>query len=406
MSRNLVTKVSYDINRIFEFQATGLHSPTRVVFGCHSVARVGREAEKYSDGNVLLITSKSHGELGAVARIKGDLESRGFEVFIFTGVESEPSIKTASQIYTEYVDKHISLLVGLGGGSVMDISKLMVPCLHDKFHPKDVARGQSTPLARGVPLFLIPTTSGTGSEVTPFFVVSDGNDKVLQNSPFYYPDLTFVDPVITATMPPMLTAITGMDALSHAIEGMMNTQANPFSDILCLGAVELAGAFLRRAVSNGNDMEARFQVALASVMAQLGMVMSGATYAHSVTYIIAKYKPTPHGLGCALGLPYIMAYNAKAASGKLAAIAEALGGSVLKMSNLKAAQSAAGLVRALMQDIGLPVTLKEYGGIPESELQEAGRLMIELYPRPMNPRSMNVEESVLFWRDMYEGNLC
>ncbi len=405
MSRKLVTKVAYDINRIFEFQATGLHSPTRVIFGCHSIDRIGKETGKYCNGNVLLITSKSHDEFEAVGKIKEDLEGRGFKVFIFSGVESEPSVETANQIYAEYIDKHISLLVGLGGGSVMDISKLMVPCFHNNFRPEDVARGKSSSHARGVPLFLIPTTSGTGSEVTPFFVVSDGNEKVLQNSPIYYPDLTFVDPVLTATMSPALTAITGMDALSHAIEGMMNVQANPFSDLLCLGAVELSGAFLRRAVSNGKDMEARFHVALASTMAQLGMVMSGATYAHSVTYIIAKYKSTPHGLGCALALPYIMAYNAEVVTAKLAAIAEALGGLVLKLSDLKAAQSASVLVRDLMQDIGLPVTLREYGGITENDLEEAGRLMIELYPRPMNPRPMSVEEAGQYWRDMFEGNL-
>ncbi len=124
-----------------------------------------------------------------------------------------------------------------------------------------------------------------------------------------------------------------------------------------------------------------------------------------MTYIIAKFKPTPHGLGCALGLPYIMAYNAEAVSAKLAGIAESLGGPITGLSDLEGAKSAAVLIRDLMQDIGLPVTLKEYGGITENDLEKASRLMIELYPRPLNPRSMDMKESLQFWRDMYEGNL-
>jgi alcohol dehydrogenase len=405
MSHYLATKSSYDIDRIFEFQATGLFSPTRVIFGCNSVDRIAEEAGKYRSGNILFITSKPHDELGVVDRIKRALSTKENSVFVFSDVEAEPSIATADKIYAEYIGKDISLLVGFGGGSVMDICKLLSPCFHGRHLPESMARGQIVTHARGVPFFLVPTTSGTGSEVTPFFVVSDVNGKLLQNSPNYYPELTFVDPQVMVSMPPKLTAITGMDALSHAIEGMMNLKANPFSDMLCLGAVELLGVFLDRAVQSGDDLEARFYVALASTMAQLGMVMSGATYAHSVTYIIAKYKATPHGLGCALGLPYIMAYNAEAASIKLASIAEALGGSIITLTDQQAAKLAPVLVKDLMQTVGLPVSLKEYGGISEEDLEEAGRLMIELYPRPMNPRPMSIAESIQYWRDMYEGKL-
>jgi len=406
MVQNLFSETSYDINRVFEFQATGSYSPTRVIFGCHSIDRIPAEAKKYVSGNVLLLTSRYHSASETVLRIQKNLKTDITEVFIFAGIGAEPGVETANQIFAEYAGENISLIIGIGGGSVMDISKLMVPCLFHKFPPGDVLKGKATVLSRGTPLFLVPTTAGTGSEVTPFFVVSDGKEKVLQNNPVYYPELAFVDPFLTVTMPPTLTAITGMDALSHAIEGMMHLQSNPFSDILCLGAVTLTGNFLRRAVSRGDDMEARFHIALASVMAQLGMVMSGATYAHSVTYILTKYKSTPHGLGCALGLPYIMAYNATEANVKLAGIARTLDESASRLSEIEASRSAAVLVRDLMVDIGLPTTLKEYGGVRENNLVEAGRLMIEGYPRPMNPRPMNIEESIQFWHHMYEGTLA
>jgi alcohol dehydrogenase len=405
MSPPNIFKNSYDISRIFELKATGCQSNTRIIFGCNSIDRLSMEVEKYSIDNVLLITSKYHGSSGLVDRIKSILNDIGLQVFIYTEVGPDAIIKTAEHIYSMNANKNISLLIGLGGGSVMDTSKLLVLCLNNKLKPSPAALSEPFPYTRKIKFFLIPTTSGSGSEVTPYFVISNGKDKLLGNNPACYPDIAFIDPTLTVSMPPKLTAITGMDALSHAIEGMMNINSNPLSDILCNGAVELCGAYIRRSVKNAEDLEARTYLSLASTVAQLGMVMSGATYAHSVAYVLAKYKPTPHGLGCAIGLPYVMAYNAKSFSTKLAVIAKSLGGAVSQLSELKAAQLAAIMVRDLAQEISLPITLEEYGGIAEKDLEEASRLMIEQYPRPMNPRSMNLEESLKFWYGMYHGIL-
>ena len=158
-------------------------------------------------------------------------------------------------------------------------------------------------------------------------------------------------------------------------------------------------------MADGKDLEARYYVSLGATISMMGMIMAGATYAHSVAYVISKYKPTAHGMGCALGLPYIMAYNVPCATAKLARIAEALGENTATYSDLDAAKIAAQSIFCMMDDVGLPVSLEEYGGITEDDLEKAAEMMIELYARPQNPRPMNREDAVRFWRNMWEGNL-
>jgi alcohol dehydrogenase len=253
-------------------------------------------------------------------------------------------------------------------------------------------------------MILIPTTAGTGSEVSPYSVVKIGEKKYFPMSPFFYPDIAIIDPGLTISMPPFITASTGMDALSHAIEGMMHKNANPFCDALCLAGVQMIGCHLRRAVANGEDLEARYYMSLGATLCMMGMSMSGGLYAHSVSFVIGKYKPTPHGIGVALGLPYLMAFNLPVVASRLAKIAAALGEPIWMYSEQEAAKRAIHAVKSLMTDVGLPLTLKDYG-ISEKDLPDMANMMISLYPRPMNPRSMDQESSINYWRNMWNGML-
>ena len=404
--RALSTDISYDINRVFDFRTVGMPSPNRIIFGCGAIDSIGDEAAKLAKGKALLVSDEILDKLGTVEKVKGILEGVGLEVTTFTKVEAEPHIETAEALYDNHVGKGFSVLVGVGGGSVMDMSKLAAQCIANDIHPRKITAGDVVPSTRGLPLVLAPTTSGTGSEVSPIFVITVGKDKRFINSPFFFADISIVDPVLTVSMPPRVTATTGLDALSHAIEGMMNTNASPLSDTFCLGGIELAGAYLRRAVANGEDLIARYHMSMASTISMMGMAMSGATYAHSVAYIVSKYKPTAHGLGCALGLPYIMAYNVPVISAKLARIAAALGEETSNLSELDAARLSAQSIYCLMAETGLPVSLKEYGGITENDLEDAAKLMLELYARPQNPRPMGTEDAIEFWHNMYEGTLA
>jgi len=404
--RALATDVSYDINRVFDFRTVGMTSPNRIIFGCGAIDGIGEEGAGLAQGKALIVSDGVLEKLGTVEQVKGKLESAGFEVSIFTEVQPEPHIESAEAIFERFAGQGISLLVGIGGGSVLDMSKLSAQCLANDIHPRKITDGDVVPSSRGLPLILAPTTSGTGSEVSPIFVVTVGEDKLFLNSPFYFSDISIVDPALTVSMPPMVTATTGLDALSHAIEGMMNKNASPISDALCLGGIEMAGAYLRKAVADGGDLEARYYMSMAATISMMGMAMSGATYAHSVAYVVSKYKPTAHGLGCALGLPYIMAYNVPVISAKLARIAAALGESTENMSELDAARMAAQSIYCLMAEVGIPVSLNEYGGISEEDLEAAAEVMLKLYSRPLNPRPMGKEDAIAFWQSMYDGTLA
>ncbi len=403
--RALSVDFRYDIQRVFDFRTVGMPSPNRIIFGCGAIDQVGEEASRLAKGKALLVSDEIIAELGIVEKVKAKLEGSGFEVGTFTDVEAEPHIETAIALYELNAGKAFEVIVGIGGGSVLDMTKLASQSIGNRIDPRKIVRGEAVPDARGIPMILAPTTSGTGSEASPIFVVTDGQNKVFKNNPLYYPAISIVDPVLTVSMPPRVTATTGLDALSHAIEGMMNKNANPLSDIFGIGGIELAGAYLRRAVANGQDLEARYYMSLASTISMLGMVMSGGLYAHSIAYIISKYKPTAHGLGCALGLPYTMAFNVPAAGAKLARIAEALGETTAMFSELDAAKLAAQSIFCMMDDVGLPVSLEEYGGISEDDLEKAAETMLELYPRPLNPRPMSREDAIRLWHNMWEGSL-
>jgi alcohol dehydrogenase class IV len=184
----------------------------------------------------------------------------------------------------------------------------------------------------------------------------------------------------------------------------MHKNANPFCDALCLAGVQMIGCHLRRAVANGEDLEARYYMSLGATLCMMGMSMSGGLYAHSVSFVIGKYKPTPHGIGVALGLPYLMAFNLPVVASRLAKIAAALGEPIWMYSEQEAAKRAIHAVKSLMTDVGLPLTLKDYG-ISEKDLPDMANMMISLYPRPMNPRSMDQESSINYWRNMWNGML-
>lgn len=402
---NLSMKTSItNLEDIFDFRTTGMTPPNRIIFGCGAVDKIGVEAKALGHGRALLISDAIIEKLGILAKVKDMLGSSGFEVGVFAEVEPEPHVETVEAIYNFGSAKDYSIVVAVGGGSVMDLAKLAAQSLSRKVSPIEYLNRKVVPEKMGLPLILAPTTSGTGSEVSMTVVVAMGNEKRFLSDPHYYPNIAIIDPTLTVSVPPHITANTGMDALSHAIEGMLHKKANPFSDGLCLMSIEMIGAYLRRAVADGKDLEARYYMSFAATVGMMGMIMSGGLYAHSASYVISKFRPTPHGLGCGLALPYTMAYNLPVSTSKLAKIAVALGEQTWMQSQMDAAVLAVDSVVKLMRDVDLPITLEELGGIDENKLEEMASLMISLYPRPMNPQPMGLSESVKFWRNMWEGH--
>jgi len=391
------------LDEVFNFQTVGMTPPNRLIFGCGAIDKIGEEAAKLEQGKALLVGDEIIERLGIIEKVATTLSLAGLDVDTFTGIEPEPHVETAEALYEFGAGRDYAVVVGVGGGSVMDMAKLGAECIGSGKSPRLYAERKVVPKGRGLPSILAPTTSGTGSEVSMNVVLALGENKLFLSDPYYYPSIAVVDPALTVSMPPVVTANTGIDALSHAIEGMLHKKANPFSDALCLASVEMVGACLRRAVADGEDLEARYYMSLAATLGMMGMIMSGGLYAHSVSYAISKYRPTPHGLGCGLPLPYTMSFNMPVSVRKLARIAVALGEQTWMLSELDAANLAVRSVARLNKDVGLPLTLQELGGINESDLEDLAALMIKNWPRPMNPRPMGLEDSVRLWRDMWLG---
>lgn len=391
------------LDEVFDFRTTGMAPPNRLIFGFGAIDRIGEEAAKLGEGKALLVSDEIIEKLGVVNQAGAKLSAAGLEVDTFTAIEPEPHVETAEALYEFGAGRDPAVVVAVGGGSVMDMAKLAAQCMASGKSPRLYAERKATPEGRGLPLILAPTTSGTGSEVSMNVVMALGEDKLFLSDPYFYPDISVVDPGLTVSMPSVVTANTGIDALSHAIEGMLHRKANPFSDALCMASIEMVGAYLRRAVADGEDLEARYCMSLAATVSMMGMMMSGGLYAHSASYAISKYRPTPHGLGCGLPLPYTMSFNLPVSGPKLARIAAGLGEQTWMLSELDAARLAVRSVARLNKDVGLPLTLQELGGIDEGDIEDLAALMIENWPRPMNPRPMGLEESVNFWRNMWCG---
>lgn len=404
---DLLWNISHNKDQVVEFRTAGMAPPNSVLFGCGAIERLGKEAVKLNAGKagkVLFVSDNILSQIGVVERLSKLLTAEGFKVETFTDVEPEPHIETAEKMYDLCAKDKFSLVVGVGGGSVMDLAKLTAQAVARGIAPREFFVSDVKPQSHGLPLMLAPTTAGTGSEVSPYLVAAVGEEKRFLNNAYFYADLALIDPMLSMSMPPRLTASTGMDALSHAVEAMLHKQANPLSDAFSLAGIEMVGGYLRRAYSDGQDIEARYYMAFAASLCMMGMALCGATYAHSVSYVITKFKPTPHGLGCALGLPYTMAYNLPVTTNRLARIGAALGEPTWMFSRTEAAKRAVHAVVQLMRDLDMPVSLREYG-VKEGDLKEMAELMMKIYHRPMNSRSMNQEEATVFWQKMWEGTI-
>ena len=395
-----------ELHRIIDFRMPAMSPPNRLIFGLGAADQVGLEASAMVKGKkALVISDEILEKLKTVDQIVAALSASGFSVDTFARVEPEPHVETVEAICEMCNMADYSVLVAVGGGSVMDVAKLAAQSAGRGRSPREYLLGKAVPDGPGLPLIVLPTTSGTGSEVSFYLVCAIGEEKKFFGNPYCFADMAIVDPLLTVSMPPIVTAGTGIDAITHAIEGMMHKNSTPLGDSFSLAGIEMISKYLRKAVADGQDLEARYYMSMAASLSMMGMMLSGGLFAHSVSYIVPLYKPTPHGIGCGLGLPYLMKFNLPVIPGKLCRIAAAMGEPTWSMSEIDAAKTAVYSVAELMEDVGLPLSLQEYGDLNEADLQNMADKMIELYPRPMNPRPMDKEASRQYWMDMWEGNL-
>jgi len=261
--------------------------PEKIIFGSGSISQLDSEVIRLGGNKALIVTSPGMAQRAAFLQIKDNLHSRGLDSAVFTGVDPEPPMENALSCAKLAGDTDCNVVLGLGGGSVMDVTKK--------------AAADS-----GLPRILIPTTAGSGSEVTHESVLKTGGRKQAIVDAGLLPDVAIVDPDISSTMPPQLTAFSGIDALAHAIECYESKKSNPMVKALALRAYELIRDNLKAAIEN--LPEARVNMALGSLMAGMAFGNSGTALGHAVSYALSN-RGVPHGQAVAMALPGVLEFN-------------------------------------------------------------------------------------------------
>lgn len=377
-------------------------SPTRIVFGHDSLGRLGEELKAFSFRKALLLTGRTVAKTPACSRVREALSSAA-TLMEFTGVPPEPDAACLSLLASEVRGNPPDLVVGLGGGSTMDMAKLASLLAANSKEPLGFFRGE--PIARkGPPIITIPTIAGTGSEVTPISVVADGGAKLALNHQYLYPALAIIDPGLSLTAPPPATASAGIDALNHAVESIMSLESNRLTAALAFEAICLADDCLERAFCNGEDLEARSGLALASAMAGIAFSNTGLCITHGIAYTFALRCKLPHGASVALAEPYVVEFNAPAIPEKLGVIAAGLGMEADGLSPGEAAEAIASRYLEIMGTLGLPMSLEDVG-LSEGDVEPLVDDFLKNYSRFLarNPRKPSREELKALYRTMLEG---
>lgn len=363
-----------------------------ILFGRGVADQIGAVVQPLG-GRVLVCTDRVLEEIGVVERIERALRSAGLDLRTFDGGEPELGYGVVGRCVDEARRWRPEVIVGLGGGSNIDLAKTTALLLTHGGAPEDYF-GESKVPGPVLPVVAVPTTAGTGSEVTPVAVLTapDGEAKVGVSSRHLLPRRAVIDPVLTLSCPPRLTAQTGLDALSHAVEaylaasylersapapGQVFIGKNPVSDALALRAVELIGCCLEAAYRDGSDLAAREGMQLASLLAGMAFASAGTGTAHALQYPIGACTKTPHGLGIALLLPAAMRLVAPARRCELADIARALAVPADGRGEAELAAAAADRVAELGRAVGMPSGLRAIG-VAEADLTRIARAALKI----------------------------
>ncbi len=378
------------------------YSSTDLILGVGTTKEIPSKAKAFGE-KILLVSDKVLTEkTDIVKNVRKLLEEEGLSVQLFNEIDREPTIEIAERLAEFSRAGEFDVVVGVGGGSVLDMAKVASIAPANPGSMREYV-GIGKVKNKGLPMILVPTTAGTGSEISKTTMVIIGDLKTWIISPPLYPDVAVVDPLNTLTMPPRVTAMTGMDALAHLIEGYMSTLSSPVTDAFSLEGTRLIFKSLRRAFYNGEDLEARFDMAVAASLGGYVLCGTPAVYGHSVSQTLARYG-TPHGIACALALPYVMEYNVSAIPERLAWLAKFMGVDTSGMSMEEAARRAVNEVKRLVLDLKLPFTLQDLK-VPHEDLDMLANELIEKYYRKNNPRKMTPEEARELYQKMWDGTV-
>jgi alcohol dehydrogenase len=379
---------------VFDFRGA-----TRYIFGVGAINRLAGEAASFGR-KALLVLDPGLATAGLSDTIMSALG--GLDHIVFQEFTQEPEPTEADAAALEARQAGCDLVIGVGGGSAMDLAKAAAILVTNEGQAQDYVGVGLVPKP-GLPTIMLPTTAGTGSEVTWTAVFTRRADKAKGgiNSPYLYPDLALLDPELTLTVPPELTAATGMDALCHAIESFTSVKANPMSDMVAREAIYLIGEYLPIAFADGRNIEAREKMLLGSLLAGLGLANAGVTAVHALSYPLGAVYGIPHGLANAMLLPHVMNFNCLGHPQKFIEVAELLGIDTEGYTPREAAKLASAAVLDLMSDLEMPEGLEDIG-IPQDALDElADKSMVLARVLENNPRIISRDEAIAIYEEAY-----
>ncbi len=378
-----------DPSRTFNFFPV----PTDIHFGCGMLSILPDRLKSLGASRPFLVTDAGLRATGVVERVETLLASAGLPVAVFDGVKADSGSDLIAEAASQLRAWQADAVVGLGGGSSLDTAKAVAAMATNSGSILDYA-GLHKIVNRPLPMVAIPTTAGTGSEVTLWSVFTDQGKKVkvAAGSILLYPSVALCDPDLTFDLPPTLTAATGMDALGHAIECYTNDACQPISGSLALEAIGMIGRFLRTAVLNGRDRSARYAMLLASTMAGIAMNPTRLGLAHALAMPLGSWNfRIPHGAAIAITLPVVMEFNYLAQPERYIEVARALGEPVRRLSAREAAAGSFAAVRRLAQDVGIPGGLGEFG-LRQEHIDGVAAEAIKSGNVAVNPRRTSVED--------------
>jgi alcohol dehydrogenase class IV len=368
-----------------------LRFPTEIIFGRDCIDQIGKKTREYGS-KVFLVTGRSAmKKSGITDKIIESLKKSSIkDIYLYDQAEHDPSVKTVDDGVKLAKDGRYDVVIGVGGGSSMDTAKTIASLVKNDGSAADYQSGKEI-INIGLPFIAVPTTAGTGAEITNNSVITDTENKIKQSirSPFMIAKVAIVDPMLTVSMPPNVTASSGMDALTQAIENYVSLTTNPFSDTLALKAITLISDNLVKAYKNGDDIEARENMALGSLFGAMAFANAKLGAVHGLAHPIGALFDVPHGIICALLLPYVMEYNLSVRAKKYAEIANAMG--IKGKSDEETARKGIKTIREMLFVMNLPQRLSEFG-IKEDDIPliaKSGKgSSLDNNPRPATPEAM------------------
>lgn len=384
--------------------STYYYLPTRNLFGAGSVNEVGALAHTLKAKKPLIVTDSFLASSGMAEQIQNILTASGVESHVFGGAQPNPTDLNVEEGLKEFHANGCDSIISLGGGSSHDCAKGigLVATNGGRIHDYEgIDKSQGDML----PLMAINTTAGTASEITRFCIITDTSRKVKMAIVDWRvtPNIAINDPELMVGMPPSLTAATGMDALTHAIEAYVSTAANPLTDTAALKAISMITQYLPQAVANGDFMPARDNMAYAQYLAGIAFNNASLGYVHAMAHQLGGFYNLPHGVCNAILLPHVEAFNLIGNLSRFRDIAEAMGEKVHGLSTDDAAVKAINAIVRLSQQVGIPPNLQSLGVKPEDFEIMAKNAKLDVC-QLTNPRKATLEQVIEIFQKAYDGS--